>query len=284
MGAVSDDYKPLGDFWHNAAIRQIYGDYGDMVSILSKNKALSKFGRTDNTVSSTKVTIGGFPDTINNETLETTNVIDAVISTSASDTETLVIEGHTIDANGLLTFAIQDVVLTGQTKAALTTPLARATRAYVKNGTFASPASDLVGRVSIYDDTGGQSAGGVPNTDSAVKLQIRGDLGRNQSEKCATAISNNDYWLIREAHCAIASNAAGTVNADIEIEIKQLGGVWRPVGIEASLRAGSQSFTTIDLYPIIVVPPNSDVRMVVTATANDVSASGRMEGLLAKKV
>ena len=267
------------DPWVNHALREIYNSYGHTVSTVAKAKSLNKFGRTINADSGVKTTVGRFQGTVVNETFVTTNIIDAIISSSASDTGVIRVEGHTIDTDGNLSFSVQDVTLTGQTTKLLGTPLARASRAYVKNGTFAAPASDLVGTVSVYDNTDGDNASGVPTTAAATKLLIV--AGQNQSEKCATSISSVDYWMLKEIHIGIARSGGVAVNADFEIEIKELGGVWRPVGIESNLRTATNPFATVALEPYIIVPPNTDIRMVVTTDANDTSASARMEGLLA---
>lgn len=271
-----------GDEWLNQAIREIFNAYGDVVSTITKAKSVTKFGRTFNADNGTRTTVADFQGAVVNETFVTTNIIDAAISTSTNDTGTITVEGHTIDGDGNLTFVVQDVTLEGQTKKALTTPLARATRAYVKNGTFASPAVDLQGVVSIYDDTGGQTAGGVPSTAAATKVRIRGDLLQNQSDKCATSTSQYDYWIIPECHINMNRSGGTAVKADFEIEVRRLGGVFRPVGMEASLRTDVSIFTHVDFKPYLIVPPNSDVRMIVTASANDTTAAGRIEGVLAE--
>ena len=270
------------DEWVNFALRQVFSDYGHYVSTHKKSKGLGKFGRTRNADADVKTTVADFQGTVVNETFVTTNIIDAAISTSANDTGIITVEGHTIDGDGNLTFVVQDVTLTGQTKKALTTPLARATRAYVKNGTFASPASDLQGVVSIYDDTGGQTAGGVPSVAAATKLRIRGDLGLNQSEKAATSISANDYYFIHKVSCGLNKTSGNTVAAgDFDLEVRQLGGVWRSVGMELILRTDSLPSDTVVFEPYIIIPPNSDVRLVVSTNTANTVAAGRFSGVLA---
>jgi len=281
MARVSLSSDNSYDPWMNHALREIYGTYGDVASVVDKSKSLNKFGITRNSDSGVKTTIADFQGTVVNETLETTNAIDYLISTSANDTETISVEGHTIDADGNLAFAIQNIVLTGQTRVALTTPLARCTRLTVKDGTFASPSSDLQGIVSAYDGTGGQSAGGVPTTATAVKCRIRGDLGRNQSDKCATSISSGDYWIIKEMHCGLEKSGGSTVNADFDIEVRRLGGVWKPIGAQVDMRTSTNPFEHVEFTPYLIVPPNSDVRMTVTSDGTDVIAEGRIEGVLA---
>ena len=98
----------------------IYDTFGDQVSIVNKAKTLRKFGRN--------AAVGGTFETVwrtgGDETYATDNTIDSVSSSDDGDTQAIHVEGHTI-SNGLLTFVAQEVTLTGQTPATLTTPLAR---------------------------------------------------------------------------------------------------------------------------------------------------------------
>ena len=167
------------------AIREIKSTYGDDVDIISKAKSLAKFGRSENADSGVKTTVGTFGSvgTPNvNETYSTTNDIDKIVSSDDGDTETLHIEGHTIDASGNLTFVIQTKTLTGQTPATLDTPLARCTRLKVNaSGSFGSPAGDLAGDVYAYASDGVTVTSGVPQTNTAVKARIT--AGINQTEQ-----------------------------------------------------------------------------------------------------
>ena len=270
------------DEWTNHALREIFNTYGDVVSTVTKAKSLSKFGITRNSDSGVKTTIADFQGAVVNETFETTNAIDYIISTSANDTGIITLEGNTIDADGNLAFVVQDATLTGQTRAALATPLARCTRMTVKDGTFASPSVDLQGIVSAYVGTGGQSGAGVPSVDAAVKNRIRGDLGRNQTDKCATTVSSTDYWLIRELHCGLEQSAGATVNADFDLEVRRLGGVWKPVGVQVNMRTSTNPFENVQLVPYVIAPPNSEVRMVIVSDGTNVQAEARIEGILAE--
>lgn len=262
------------------AINVISSTYGDTVSIQSKAKNLTKFGRTSNADSGVATTIAQFQGSVVNETFVSTNIIDSVVSDSASDTETLVIEGHTIDGSGNLTFVSQEATLTGTTEVTLGTPLARANRAYVKAGTFASPASDLVGNVYIYDNTDGISAG-VPVTAAATKCMIV--AGSNQTEKCATSISSADYWLINHITVAIPAGAASTVNVEFNFEIRDVanGGVWLPLGVQISLRAGSQSVYQEIVGYETIIPKNHDFRAVALSNTNNTEVLCDVSGVLA---
>jgi len=278
--ASMDTPFPTADPWTTEALNEIYATYGDRVFL--KHKSLSKFGRTTNADSGTKTTIATFGSvaTVNvNETFVTTNVIDEVSSSNTNDTEIVTIEGHTIDGSGNLTFIAQDATLTGQTPVTLTTPMARCNRIYVKNGTFASPASDLVGDIYVYASDGVTVTAGVPQTSTAVKARIV--AGKNQTEKCATSISSVDYWLLTGATVGINKDAGNTVTADFDIEVQERGGVWRPLGLELIARTSGDQKEIIRFEPYLIVPPNSDVRMVVVTNAADTVCTAVISGTLA---
>jgi hypothetical protein len=267
------------------AIREIESGYGDIVSVVRKEKSLLKFGRTSNADVGVKTTVATFQDAVVNETFATTNSIDKVVSSSGSDTGVVTVEGHTLNTeNGHLTFAVQNVILTGQTAATLATPLARCTRIYRTRGTFASPSTDLVGNVVVYDSTlsGGGLSSGKPDVDESVKCII--PAGKNQSEKCATSISSTDYWILTSFYTSCTRNAPQNARVDIDIEWRELGGVWRPLGLEITIdQAVEPSFGEVfKVCPL--VPKNSDVRMVATSNTADTIVTGRMHGLLAEIV
>lgn len=265
-----------------AAERVIETTYGDKVSVEVKGKFLNKFGR-NNSVATSYETVQEFQGSEINETFVSTNLIDAVISSSASDTQTITVEGHTIDASGNLTFVIQDVTLTGQTSAALGTPLARATRAYIKpSGTFNSPQAAAVGNIAIYDNTDGDNGSGVPTTAAATKMLIT--AGNVQSEKAATAVSKDDYWIIRYFSAAIDDAAGPTTFIRLRMETRDVanGGVWRPMGREFVI------FKTVgsvreEFDPPLIVAKNHDWRAVAKCDGGSSSVYAEAGGYLASR-
>jgi hypothetical protein len=206
------------------------------------------------------------PVGIDNETYVGTNIITHFSSSSASDTEIIKVEGHTVDGSGNFTFAVQTVTLVGQTKTALTTPLARVTRV-VNTGS-----TDLIGNIYIYqDDT---VSAGVPTTGAKVHLIV--EAGLNNSEKASTTISSNDYWILTSFYgdCLEKTAAFGILH----LEIREKGGVFvNKVDISCSTNArGVHEFK-----PYLVVPKNSDVRLRCSASATNKDFSGGIQGLLA---
>lgn len=198
------------------------------------------------------------------ETYVASDLITSAVSTAAGDTEEVKIEGHTV-SNGVFTFVVQTLTLTGQTAATLSTPLARCTRIYNNNGT------ELTGVVSVCEDD--TYASGVPNTPAGVHCQIR--AGRQQSEKAATTISDLDYWVITSFYADTLEKTAASV--DVDLEVRYAGKVFRQV---ANISCSTNHRANFGFKPYLVVPPNSDVRLVARASANGKDVSGGIEGVL----
>ncbi len=270
--------------WIRQAINNIRTNYGDIVSVDAKKKSLIKFGRTLSANDGVRTTVGIFQDAVVNETFATTNSVDSIVSTDAGDDMIITVEGHTIDTtNGKLTFVSQDATLNGQTRVALTTPMARANRMYVKNGTYASPATAPSGNITVYDNAANSGlTSGKPDTDASVKLMLV--AGINQTEKCATSISDDDYWIITEIYAACTRSAPQDAAVDIEVEYRQIGGVWRPLGFEGNIDQGASSFIHDEMRPCHIIPKNSDVRMIAVSDTASTVVSGYIAGVLAKKV
>ncbi len=269
------------DSWARYAEIEAALTYGARVDIETKGKSLFKFGRTTNADSGQVVTIMDLPGaTQYEETLSTTNDIDAISSSDDGDTETVTIEGHTIDGSGNLTFVTpQTVTLTGQTPVSLGTPLARATRMYNANGTSGSPAANLVGNIYAFASSGVTVTAGVPQTNTAVKAMI--SAGQQQTRKCATAISNADYWFITGLTTSALRATGSGARVDVELQVKEKYGVWRPRVADLYLATATQPTITIKFEPWIIVPPNSDVRMVAISDTADTTVTATMAGVLA---
>ena len=265
------------------AILEIKRAYGDTVDVASKAKSLHKFGENE-AVGTSFETLARFQSTTVNETYVSTNIIDSVVSSSASDTQTVTIEGHTIDASGNLTFSVQTATLTGQTPVTLTTPLARANRMYIgASGTFDSPQAAAVGVISVYDDTDGQTSG-VPTTAAATKLLIL--AGDAQTQKCATSISSSDYFIVTDfmARCVGAAGHAAYVDVRIETRDVANGGLFRPLGGDIVLTVGAGAPPDIRPIPYLIVPKNHDVRMRAKCNSNSADITAEISGYLAQVI
>lgn len=249
------------------AITTIRSNYGDDVSIKAKRKGLLKFGSNaavgTNADGYTLMTLAGSE---RHESYVSDNLITHFASSDASDDQEIVIEGHTISGN-ILTFQTQTVTLNGTTKTALDTPLARVTRLY-NNGS-----TDFAGTIYVARDV--TFTDGVPQTDSAVHLIV--DSG-NQSEKASTSLSSTDYWIVTKIYADVLKKTAGF--ADVQLQVRTVGKVFRSVARFASSSGRHEELT---FMPYLVIPKNSDVRLVAVADAT-AEVSGGIHGFLAKVV
>ena len=256
---------------------------GYTYSIEDKKKTLGKFGRTVNADSGVRTTVATFQGSVVNETFTTTNSVDALVSDNGANSGPVTIEGHSIDGEGNLTFRIQTVSLDGQTPVALSTPLARCTRIYRTPGTFASPAVELTGNVYVYDSArAGGASGGTPNDATATKCMIPD--GFQQSQKCATSISQNDAWILTQITTGIErGGGGGSVSVDVTVEQRTLGGVWLPLGSFLTVTSASPE-VNISADPAPIILPNSDVRLVAVSDTNNTTVEGNIRGYLAKRI
>jgi len=262
MGVYDKSWAGLNDLGVSHALAIIDDTYG--VQAVIKDKTLKKFGRNEG-VGTSYEDVWQYGGT---ETLPSTNAIDTVSSSSSSDTTTLVVEGFVL-TDGNKIFTVQTVTLTGQTKALLTTPLARCTRAY------ASGAVDLVGDVYVYEDD--TLSAGVPTTAAKVHIDVKGTEGENQSFKASTSISSVDYWIITQIYVAVLRKAAAQAN--FELQIRESGGVWRSQSI---LNATSTSDAAVaNINPPLIVPSNADVRIRAQASTAGVDCVAWINGYLA---
>lgn len=262
-----DDNDKSVEYWLEHAMNNIYGDYGDRVSVNRKDKDLLKFGR-NRSAPNTAQTIDNSvnPD----ETFLSSNLITSVISDDNSDTVEVVVEGHTIDGNGDFTFVSQAKTLTGQTVATLDIPLARCSRVYNNNS------ANLVGNIYVtQDDT---YTLGVPDTTAKVHAQIT--AGKNQTEKCSTTISKSDYWIITEVYCDMLTKQSAFTEVEFQVRFK--GKVFRTVIVGSA----SNAHDFVHLFkPYLVVPKNSDVRLqALTDSAGGRDVAAGIEGVLTKVV
>lgn len=244
----------------------ILKNYGDKVSWAVKSKDLVKFGNNEDlgNMSLEDVwSVGGVED------LPTDNVITHIASTDLTDTQEIMIEGHTIDPDGNLTFLVQSVTLAGQTKTAIPIPLARSTRMYNNNS------SDLAGVVYLAKDV--SFTAGVPASD--IHLNI--PLNFNQSQKSASSTQIIDYWVIDQGCFSVRKKQDAVV--DFFIQVREKGKVFRVrlSPISASQQSGT---VTVKFPQPIIVPPNSDLRVQAISTATGTEVAVSLHGTLLTKI
>ena len=240
---------------------------GVRVSFARKAKGVNKFGQNldiDASVQEMVWTTGGF------ETLPTTNAIDSLSSSSASDTMDVVIIGHTVSGTGedaVYTEVVQTATVSGQSKVTLATPLARVERAYNDSGT------QVVGNITIYEDTA--ISGGVPTDDTKIHIEVG---TAEQSYKAALTVPDGEYLAITTLTLGVKKQQSATV--DFVLQVANAGKVFRTRAHATSSRDSGSVQRQFD--PPLVVDPNSDVRILATSSAANVEVSVMFDGYYAE--
>lgn len=265
-GRTVNSINHIESYRIHQAVREIKYTYGYDVAI--KQKDLLMYGQNVD-VGTSSTTIMTLISGQLNETYVSSNLINRLSSSNNSDAQPVTVEGHTI-SNGLLSFKTQTVTLTGQTPVALTTPLARCTRIYDSNG------ASLLGNIYAFQSTSAVVAG-VPSDGTKVHAII--PAGSNQTKKCSTSTSAYDFFLISSFGASLNKKTAA--NADLRIEFRQIGHTFK-TNIELSIGTDGSSYASFDgIEPLIIIPNNSDVRMVAEASTSGVSITSNINGYFA---
>lgn len=180
--------------------------------------------------------------------------------------------GTILSTNQNKTFIVQFQVLNGQNRVPLDTPLARLTTMRVAES---SNAQSLVGDVFGYENT--SLTGGKPTDTTKIHITVNGAGGKDRSEKASTTLSSVDAWPISEFDAGYLTKT-GANNADVELQIRLPGGVFTSY---ADLVISTGGFSRKTKSPFLLVPPNSDVRLVAIASTGAQSIEGSMNGPLA---
>lgn len=272
MTIFSNDSE-IGNHNINYAMMEIEALYGDQVSFIAQPRQALKFGNNpdiDALVWETVWERGG------DETYLTTNAIDTLSSSDASDSEPVTITGHTISGTGedaTFTRVTQTATVDGQNKVTLTTPLARVERIKNANGT------NFAGNVYVYEDTA--ITGGVPTDGTKVHIQITGTDGKDQSFKAALTTADGEYLCLSSGWAAITGKVSGS--ADFEMQYRRPGHIFLPVS-RVSVASTGNTTTQIRFEPYAIIPPNSDLRIRAVSSANNTEVNVSLQGIYATVV
>lgn len=255
------------DFSIDNAMRTIRSSYGDRVVVDSK--ILRKFGENPdiNTSVETIWQVGGNE---NYPSISEGNVIHYVSSSNAGDTQSMLISGITIDpSDSSLSNVVQSVTLTGQTSAALSTPLYRINRVINDSNT------DLSGDVYAYRQ-GTTVTAGVPQEADSIHVQV--EAAYNQTHKAAVTLPSGEYWVITELIISVESSSNQIRRADAYLEVRNFNKVFRRiVEISASNEGGA---VEMSFYPALIIPPRSDVRMTAVASGTGTEVAVDINGYI----
>jgi hypothetical protein len=239
------------------ALNEILREQNVDATVIDKGKRLHKWGYNASSAADTWETV---QDGGGTETLLTANSITVADSTSASDTETLLIEGHYLDASGNLIFHVQTVTLTGTTAVTLSQPLARCSRMYVTT-------SDLVvGTVTVNAGEGGTAYNRIP-------------AGGSTSEKAASSMSYRDYMILIGFGSSILDSGNNT-SVSFRFQIKPVGGAWRTQA-RWSLKGDNTHYDRDLSYVPFIINPNTDFRIQASASHAATTIEAHMDAYLA---
>lgn len=264
--------------WGRYAAEQIYDTYGHVVK--PKYKPLNKFGRAEMSSANVDYSLITLGSTLaNNEVLTTSNSIDSIVSASTADTQTINIEGHRFDGSNNLEFVTTTATLSGTTPTTFA-GMGRVTRMFIADGTFETPSVTNTGHIRCYDSAATTAVtAGVPQTPAALHASIR--PGKNQTQKGQTAISYKDYYVITGINAAISrGSGSGVETAEVELQRKSLGGVWRPYGVEITLVSSGNQGVAYQPEPYFICPPNHDLRLTSIGSTADMVVTGSFNGFL----
>ena len=251
------------------AKRDIKHDFHDDISVDEALLPLLKFGESE-LVGTSKATVMTLPSGIDNETLSAdSNNITSVVSSSGSDTGTIVVSGQYFSGTDLINYTSGDITLTGQTAVVLPTALARVNRAYTTS------AATMVGDVAFYQ--GGGITGGSPDDDDQVHMILQ--AGEAQTQKTATSIASTDYWLVSRLTATVLEKTAAW--AQVRIEMKAAASsIWYPVTQYIGVSDASGT-VQVQFDQLKVIPKNHDVRMVAKADGVSTHIAGGIDGWIA---
>ena len=86
-----------------------------------------------------------------------------------------------------------------------------------------------------------------------------------------------DYWLITAMDVGYL-NKTGSNVVDVRLQRRLYGKVWRT---QASVAAQTGQFKSLEFDPFLIMPAQSDVRLIAVASANNQEVTGGITGYLA---
>lgn len=201
-------------------------------------------------------------------TFSTTNDIDSISSSDAGDTHEITVVGLDVNWEEV----IQTVILTGQTRKALDTPLIRVYRAYNSSGTV------TLGDVYVY--VNGPITLGVPDTAVDVRAMIRISHEQTMMLVYTVPAGKTAYWM--GGYVSLSTTKAAL--AIFAFKIREFGGVFRDQSAVSTSSTGSNSFIINKFVPG-VMPEKTDILVrCVEVSVNGVGVSSGMDFILVDNV
>ena len=216
--------------------------------------SIHKYGRTDDLALNTESVVWSYSGTQVGYAFSATADIDTISSSSAADTQDVVIQG--LDTNWEQ--VEQTATLNGQSKVVLTTPLIRVFRAYNDNST------NFTGNIYVYPDTA--ITGGVPNDTTKVRLHIPSGL-INQTLTTVYSVPARKTAYLYDITTSTNNKVAASVA--ILFKVRLFGKVFRVKDSRSVNSTGSSSHHESQVVPE-VIPEKSDI--YITANSGTINA------------
>tara|TARA_R110000764_G_C11029370_1_gene385300 strand:- start:15768 stop:16568 length:801 start_codon:yes stop_codon:yes gene_type:complete len=255
--------------WVQQAINEVVRQDGRSVSVDLEQQSIHRLGRNLNMTADVPNIIWNVGTADEILPAAGTNPIDRLVSSSASDTGTVELRGHTSDALGNKTFTITSVTITGQTPVVLTTPLHRVVD-IIRTGT-----PKLVGNVFVYENTA--VTAGVPGDLTKVHAKIDGALGYQRGNKAAITISSDVYFFITSWTFSV--NRQQTGYCDFTLETKNINEVFREQAVASSSR--DTGTDVITFRPFLIMKPNADLLVRGVASGTGIRSTTEISGVVA---
>lgn len=252
------------DFRIRHAENEIFRLFSADVDTLATARSLSAQGRNVNLGTSHETVWGHGGD----ETYVSTNTIDTLSSSDATDTQSVLVIGHTVTGTGaasVFSRVSQVVVLAGQAKVPLATPIARVDQLQI-----APPDGSPSGDVYVYEDTA--IVGGVPT--DATKVHDKLGAGIQRSYKAAVTVPDGEYLLLSSVLASINKATGSASFVDFEVGVRFPGGEFidfPPINLATD--AQTTGPVVFDPYPIIRANSDVRIRAISTKSPTDVSIS-----------
>ena len=224
--------------------------------------SIYKFGYNDDLDSGVEEDVWDYGGTY---TYSTTADIDSISSSSALDTQDILVYG--LDANWEQ--VEQTVTLNGQTKVTLTTPLIRVWR-MINVGT-----TDLAGNVYLYVD--GTISGGIPTVANTIRAFIEG--GNNQTLMMLYTVPSGYTAHIRK----LTASLGGLVSSygTFKLWARPYGGVFALKGVIDLDTDGNSVYESV-FQGWLALPEKTDFRISCLGNANNMKVSTSADFYLTK--
>lgn len=275
--------KDTGEFKLDSALGRLSDlGFGENWSVSEFRRTLIKFGRSTNLAADVRSTLWEVGPVHETYLMPADgNLITVISSTDALDVGHIIrVEGLYYDADGRLVFLVQNVVSNGQNRVTLPTPLSRCTRLRDID------LFPLVGDLYAYQGAGTTDTAGLPDDLDFTHNVLKGTLGLRQSFKGSATIGDKIALLVTDITFSISRRQATLIDFAFEVANFTVTGPNLPFGFlpaygAITLNSAGKTAINLALDPVIIIPPNHEVRAVATSSASGAQGNITFSGYFA---